>query len=40
MKKTTLTLLGLCLTVLIFGQTNTNEKLIELGKAYKVDKTV
>ena len=35
MSKTTLTFLGLCLTVLTFGQTNNNEKLIELGKTYK-----
>ncbi len=35
MKKIILTFLGLCLTVLTFGQTNSNAKLIELGKAYK-----
>lgn len=35
MKKTALTFLGLCLTVLTFGQTNNNAKLIELGKTYK-----
>jgi hypothetical protein len=35
MKKTGLTFLGLCLTVLTFGQTNNYEKLIELGKTYK-----
>ena len=35
MSKITLTLLGLFLTVLTFGQTNNNEKLIELGKTYK-----
>lgn len=35
MNKLTLTLLGLCLTVLTFGQTNNNQKLIELGKSYK-----
>ena len=35
MNKITLTLLGLCLTVFCFGQTSENEKLIELGKAYK-----
>jgi hypothetical protein len=35
MRKITLTFLGLCLTVLAFGQANNNEKLIELGKMYK-----
>lgn len=35
MKKITLTFLGLCLTILTFGQTNNNTKLIELGKTYK-----
>jgi hypothetical protein len=35
MKKTALTFLGLCLTVLTFGQTNNNMKLVELGKTYK-----
>ncbi len=35
MKKIALTFLGLCLTVLTFGQTNNNTKLIELGKSYK-----
>jgi hypothetical protein len=35
MKKTALTFLGLVLTVLTFGQTNNNAKIIELGKAYK-----
>jgi len=35
MKKTAFTFLGLCLTLLTFGQTNNNEKLIELGKNYK-----
>ena len=35
MKKITLTLLGVCLTAFCFGQTSENEKLIELGKAYK-----
>src|ERR1035437_8511640 len=35
MKKITLTLLGICLTAFSFGQTRENEKLIELGKAYK-----
>ena len=35
MKKTALTFLGLCLTVLTFGQTSNNTKLIELGKIYK-----
>ena len=35
MSRITLTFLGLCLTVLTFGQTNNNEKLIELGKTYK-----
>ena len=34
MRKLTVTLLGLSLTFLSFGQTN-NQKLIELGKAYK-----
>ena len=28
-------MLGICLTAFAFGQTNENEKLIELGKAYK-----
>ena len=35
MKKAAFTFLGLCLTILTFGQTNNNEKLIELGKHYK-----
>ncbi len=35
MKKTALTFLGLCLTILTFGQTNNNTILIELGKTYK-----
>lgn len=35
MTKTALTFLGLCVTVLTFGQTNNNIKLIELGKSYK-----
>lgn len=35
MRKITLTLLGICLTAFSFGQTSENEKLIELGKAYK-----
>jgi hypothetical protein len=35
MKKIALTFLGLCWTVLTFGQTNDNVKLIELGKTYK-----
>ena len=35
MRKTTFTLLVLCLTILTFGQTNNNEKLMELGKIYK-----
>lgn len=35
MKKITLTLLGICLTAFSFAQTSENEKLIELGKAYK-----
>jgi hypothetical protein len=35
MIKTTLTILGFCLTILTFGQTNNNDKLIELGKTYK-----
>lgn len=35
MRKTVLTVLGLCLTVLVFGQANNNEKIIELGKTYK-----
>jgi hypothetical protein len=35
MKKAAFTFLGLCLTILTFGQTNNNEKLIELGKNYK-----
>ena len=35
MNKITLTLFGLCLTAFCFGQTSENEKLIELGKAYK-----
>lgn len=34
MKKTALILLGLCMTVLTFGQTNNQAKLIELGKSY------
>lgn len=35
MKKITLTLLGICLAAFSIGQTRENEKLIELGKAYK-----
>ncbi len=35
MKKAILTFLGLCLTVLTFGQTNNNAKFIELGRTYK-----
>jgi len=35
MNKITLTLLGICLAVCSFGQTTENEKLVELGKAYK-----
>lgn len=35
MKKITLALLGFCLATLTFGQSNNNEKLIELGKTYK-----
>ena len=35
MNKITLTLLGICLTTFSFGQTTENDKLIELGKAYK-----
>ncbi len=35
MKKITLTFLSLCLFVLGFGQATENQKLIELGKAYK-----
>ena len=35
MKKTSLTLLALCLTVLTFAQASENQKMIELGKAYK-----
>jgi hypothetical protein len=35
MKRIALTLFGLCLTVLTFGQTNNKAKLIELGKTYK-----
>lgn len=35
MNKITLTLLGICLTAFSFGQTIANDKLIELGKAYK-----
>ena len=35
MRRITLTILGLCLIMLGFGQTNDNQKLIELGKAYK-----
>lgn len=35
MKKTALTFLAFYLTALTFGQTITNEKLIELGKTYK-----
>ena len=34
MRKLTATLLGLCLTLFIWGQT-TNQKLIDIGKAYK-----
>lgn len=35
MKKTSLSLLALCLTVLTYGQASENQKMIELGKAYK-----
>jgi|WetSurMetagenome_2_1015567.scaffolds.fasta_scaffold44807_1 hypothetical protein len=35
MNKITLTLLGICLTVCSYGQTPENDKLVELGKAYK-----
>lgn len=35
MNKITLTLLGICLTVCSYGQTAENDKLVELGKAYK-----
>jgi hypothetical protein len=35
MNKTTLTILGVCLTFFSFGQSNDNSKLIELGKSYK-----
>lgn len=35
MNKIKLTLLGICLSTFIFGQTAENNKLIELGKAYK-----
>ena len=35
MNKITLTILGICLTTFSFGQTTENDKLIELGKAYK-----
>ncbi|MGC4035652.1 MAG: hypothetical protein QM764_06795 [Chitinophagaceae bacterium] len=35
MKKSLLTISGLCLIAFTFGQANNNEKLIELGKAYK-----
>ena len=35
MTKTTLAFLALFLTILTFGQTNNNDKLIELGKTYK-----
>jgi hypothetical protein len=35
MNKTVLTLLAICFTFFSFGQTNENDKLIELGKAYK-----
>lgn len=35
MKKTTLTLFVICLTFLTFGQVPENQKMIELGKAYK-----
>lgn len=35
MKKSTLTLLAICLTISIFGQVTENSKLIELGKTYK-----
>ncbi|MBI4648227.1 MAG: hypothetical protein HY738_17000 [Bacteroidia bacterium] len=35
MKKIKFTFLGLCLTILTFGQTTNNEKLIELAKTYK-----
>ena len=35
MRYITLTILGLCLTTLSWGQSNNNQKLIELGKAYK-----
>jgi len=35
MNKIALTLLSICLTANIFGQSSVNQKLIELGKAYK-----
>ena len=35
MKRITLTIFGLYLTMFSFGQTNNNQRLIELGKAYK-----
>ena len=35
MNKITLLLLSICLTTFSFGQTTENDKLIELGKAYK-----
>ncbi len=35
MKKTTLTFLSICLTFFTFGQVVENQKMIELGKAYK-----
>jgi len=35
MNKTVLTLLAICFTFFCFGQTNENQKLIDLGKAYK-----
>lgn len=35
MKRTTLTILMCCLVVLSFGQKSINQKMIELGKAYK-----
>ena len=35
MNKTVLTILAFCFTTLSYGQTNENDKLIELGKAYK-----
>ena len=35
MKKTTLTLLAICLTFLTYGQMTENQKMVELGKIYK-----